>query len=124
MERPPDVSRVIKFFHRQHERRYGYSTPDRPVELVNVRTTFLGHTAKPAFKKSPKQRGRPVPVDSRQVWIDRKRCKTAIYDRATLSPGHIIQGPAIVGEYSSTTLVPPDFRCVVDPYLNLLLEKT
>jgi N-methylhydantoinase A len=117
----PLASGFIEQFHRQHERRYGYSTPDRPVELVNVRTTFLGHTAKPAFKKAPKRRSRPLPVDSRQVWIDRKRIKTAIYDRATLAHGHTIQGPAIVGEYSSTTLVPPDFRCVVDPYLNLVL---
>jgi len=63
------------------------------------------------------------PVESRPVWIDRKRVKTAIYDRETLGHGHTIKGPAIIGEYSSTTLVPPEFRCRVDAYLNLVLEK-
>jgi hypothetical protein len=34
----------------------------------------------------------------------------------------VIHGPAIIGEYSSTTLVPKDFRCEVDAYLNLVLH--
>jgi N-methylhydantoinase A len=113
----------VEHFHRAHERRYGYADQGRPVELVNVRSTFLGHTAKPELRKAPKQRGRPVPVDSQAVWINRKRMKTAIYDRETLAHGHVIKGPAIIGEYSSTTLVPPDFRCLVDAHLNLVLEK-
>ena len=119
----PLVRNFVEQFHAVHERRYGYSNPDSPVELVNVRTTFSGRTPKPKFGKSPKQRGKPQPVESRPVWIDRKRVKTAIYDRETLGHGHTIKGPAIIGEYSSTTLVPPGFRCRVDAYLNLVLEK-
>jgi N-methylhydantoinase A len=118
----PLASNFVEQFHRMHERRYGYANRDRMVEVVNVRTTFLGRTAKPAFAKAAKKRGRPESVETRQVWIGRKRTKTAIYDRAALGPGHVINGPAIIGEYSSTTLVPPDFRCVVDAYLNLVLE--
>jgi N-methylhydantoinase A len=111
-------------FHQAHERRYGYANRGRPIELVNVRSTFIGRTKKPEFKKTPKQRGRPVPVERQAVWIDHKRMRTSIYDRSTLGHGHVIKGPAIIGEYSSTTLVPPDFRCVVDGYLNLVLEKS
>jgi N-methylhydantoinase A len=111
-------------FHEAHERRYGYANRGRPIELVNVRSTFIGLTKKPEFKKSPRQRGRPVPVERQPVWIDHKRMRTSIYDRSTLGHGHVISGPAIIGEYSSTTLVPPDFRCVVDGYLNLVLENS
>ena len=114
----------IARFHDVHQRRYGYANPGLPVELVNVRSTFLGRTAKPEFKKTVKRRDRPVPVDTQPVWIDRKRVKTAIYDRARLGYGHVIQGPAIIGEYSSTTLVPRDFQCAVDSFLNLVLETT
>ncbi len=113
----------VEKFHQAHERRYGYSNRQRPVELVNVRTAFAGRTAKPAFAKTARVRGRAVPAETRYVWMDRKRLKTSVYDRGALSPGHIIAGPAILGEYSSTTLVPPDFRCEVDGYLNLVLER-
>src|SRR5215470_12409471 len=44
-------------FHEAHERRYGYANRGRPVEIVSVRTTFVGRTAKPQFTKKPKQRG-------------------------------------------------------------------
>jgi N-methylhydantoinase A len=118
----PLTKEFAKTFHRAHERRYGYANPERPVELVNVRTTLLGRTTKPQFKKSPKQRSRAAPIDVLPVWIERKRLKTAIYDRAQLGFGHVIPGPAIIGEYSSTTLVPPGSRCGVDAYLNLVLE--
>jgi len=113
----------IGHFHQAHERRYGYANRGRDVELVNVRTTFIGRTEKPEFEKSRKQRGRPMPVDVQQVWIDHKRLKTSIYDRSALGCGQVIKGPAIIGEYSSTTLVPGDYRCIVDGYLNLVLEN-
>lgn len=119
----PLTPKFVEEFHAMHDRRYGYSNSGRSVELVNVRSTFLGRTSKPAFTKSPMQRTRPQPLESRLVWIGRKRLKAAIYDRAALGHGHVIKGPAIIGEYSSTTLVPPDFRCVVDAYLNLVLEE-
>ena len=119
---PLEASFIDKF-HKAHERRYGYANRGREVELVNVRTTFLGRTAKPKFTKGVKQRTRPEPVEQQMCWIDRHLVRTAIYDRATLGNGNVIKGPAIIGEYSSTTLVPPNFRCLVDPFLNLVLES-
>jgi N-methylhydantoinase A len=91
--------------------------------LVNVRTAFVGKTSKPDLQKAAKVRSRAKPADVARVWIDGKPAKTAIYDRDALRHGHTIQGPAIIGEYSSTTLVPPDFHCMVDAYLNLVLSK-
>jgi len=111
-------------FHEAHERRYGYANRGRPMELVNVRSSFVGRVEKPQFKKSPKHRGKPVAVDKQPVWIDHKRMRTSIYDRSGLGHGHVIEGPAVIGEYSSTTLVPADFRCGVDGYLNLVLENS
>jgi N-methylhydantoinase A len=118
----PLVANLIDLFHKTHNRRYGYSNPDKAVELVNARTTFLGRTVKPKFKKAVKQRGKPQPAGTRVTWIDGKRMKTAVHDRAALGYGHVIKGPAIIGEYSSTTLVPPDFECRLDAYLNLVLS--
>jgi N-methylhydantoinase A len=114
----------IDQFHKAHERRYGYSTPDKPVEIVNVRTSFFGTSEKPQLRPSVKVRGTAKSIDTAMVWINGRRKKTAIYDRESLKHGHVIRGPAIIGEYSSTTLVPVDFLCKVDAHLNLVLEKT
>ena len=119
----PLTSDFIDSFHKAHDRRYGYSNRGRTVELVNVRTTFIGRTGKPEFKKAPKTSGRAKPNGVQPVWIDNKHVKAGVYDREDLGYGHVIDGPAIIGEYSSTTLVPADFRCKVDAYLNLVLER-
>jgi N-methylhydantoinase A len=113
----------VEEFHKAHERRYGYSTPDKPVEIVNVRTSFFGRSQKPQFQRTPKVRGAAKSVEVSIVWINGRRMKTPIYDRDSLGHGHVVRGPAIIGEYSSTTLVPPDFVCKVDACLNLVLES-
>lgn len=118
----PLAPRFVDHFHKVHERRYGYSNPGRDVELVNVRAVFAGRRPKPKFVKAARQRGKARAMDTRPVWLGRKKVKAGIYDREALGYGHVVDGPAIIGEYSSTTLVPPDYRCVVDAHLNLVLE--
>jgi N-methylhydantoinase A len=119
----PMTREFIDEFHEAHERRYGYSTPDKPVEIVNVRTSFFGRSEKPKFRPAPKVRGTAKPIEVVVVWMNGRRMKTPIYDRDALRHGHVVRGPAIIGEYSSTTLVPPDFVCRLDAYLNLVLER-
>jgi N-methylhydantoinase A len=118
----PFSSKFVAEFHKTHERRYGYSNPAKSVEIVNARTTFFGRVDKPELSKSRRVHGKPVAVETALIWLDGKRVKAAIYDRESLGHGHEIKGPAIIGEYSSTTLVPTNFRCRVDAFLNLVLE--
>jgi len=119
----PMTRGFIAQFHKAHQRRYGYSTPDKPVEIVNVRTSFFGRSAKPQFRPAPKVRSAAKPIDVAMVWMNGRRLKMVIYDRESLCHGQVVRGPAIIGEYSSTTLVAPDFVCRVDAHLNLLLER-
>jgi N-methylhydantoinase A len=102
-------------FHQTHERRYGYANPGKPIEIVNVRVMLRGRVVKPRFPKTVRTRSKPAPLE--------KRGKVAVYDRASLKHGHVIEGPAIVGEYSSTTWIPAQYRCEVDAWLNLVLRK-
>jgi N-methylhydantoinase A len=57
------------------------------------------------------------------VWFGGKPPRTPIYEREYLPPGARLGGPAVIVEYSSTTVVPPDFECYVDEYMNLALER-
>jgi N-methylhydantoinase A len=69
-----------------------------------------------------KARGSADPLEIITVWLGGRVRKTPVYNRDALLHGHVIKGPAIIGEYSATTLVPPDFVCEVDVYGNLVLR--
>ena len=110
-------------FHKLHAKRYGYGDASRPVELVSVRSSFAGRTPKVRLRRQRKASTKPRPLEIAAAWFDGKRCRTGVYDREQLMFGHTVRGPAIIGEYSATTLVPPGFRCEVDAFGNLVLRE-
>jgi N-methylhydantoinase A len=46
-----------------------------------------------------------------------------VYNGPTLSAGNTIHGPAVIEEPTTTVLIPPSFRCIVDGYGNYVLER-
>jgi len=119
----PDFS---KRFHREHEKAYGYAHAGRPIEVVNLRVRLTIPTAKPAGPArrmgSPGKSSRAL-VKKRPVWFGSRFLTTPLFDRERLAPGARLRGPAVVVEYSSTTVVPPDFVLNADRYSNLVLSQ-
>jgi N-methylhydantoinase A len=111
-------------FHREHEKAYGHAHPGRPLEIVNLRLRLAIRTPKPQLRV--RRTGNPDPararVKTKPVWFAGSFHPTRLYDRERLEAGTRISGPAVVFEYSSTTVVPPDFSCEVDKCLNLILR--
>jgi N-methylhydantoinase A len=111
-------------FHLQHEKAYGYVHPGRALEIVNLRLRLTIRTPKPQLRA--RRMGNPDPararVKTKPVWFSGCFHPTYLYDRARLGAGTRFVGPAVVVEYSSTTVVPPDFTCGVDKHLNLILR--
>jgi N-methylhydantoinase A len=119
----PFTRSFVKSFHESHGRRYGHSDTTRAVEVVNVRSAFFGHAPKIRFPKMQRTRGKAEPLEVVSTWFGGKPHKTSVYDRVSLRFGHVLKGPAIVGEYSATTLIPPDYVCEVDAWGNLVLKR-
>jgi N-methylhydantoinase A len=111
-------------FHRLHQRRYGYADPRRSTEVVNLRLRASGRAPKPRFHprepRGAKLAG-AVLGEILMVFSGRK-LEGKLIDRAGLDPGHRFKGPALVVEYSTTTVVPPDFYCSMNRWGDLLLE--
>jgi N-methylhydantoinase A len=120
----PFAGDFISAFHRAHEKRYGYFDRSRACEVVNIRARFTGRTAKPALPKlKPGPASATLAIVSKSpVSFTGRRKWTPIYDRSHLLAGNRISGPAIVTEYSATTLIPPDWTASVDCIGNLILE--
>jgi N-methylhydantoinase A len=115
-----------RLFHQEHERAYGYAHAGRAMEIVNLRSRLVLRTPKPRLRPSARKARRlaqAVVLKTKPVWFGGKPLRTPIYEREYLPPGARLEGPAVIVEYSSTTVVPPDFDCCVDEYLNLLLER-
>ena len=114
----------VRAFHQAHAQRYGYSDPARPIEVVNLRLRAIGVTEKPKFR--PRRDGAAPPAVARfkraRVFFDGQWCATDSYLRERLRPGNRLRGPAVIAEYSGTTVLPPAWRARVDAYDNLLLE--
>ena len=112
----------VSSFHNLHDRRYGHSDATRAVEVVNVRSTVIGRVPKIWLPRMERVSTEARPLETISVWLNGRKTKTAVFDRKNLEYGHVLKGPAIVGEYSATTLVPPDFICEVDEFGNLVLR--
>ena len=63
-------------------------------------------------------------VDEHEVYFGGEWLPTRICDRSRLVPGNRVDGPAIVTEFDSTTVVLTGFTAEVDRYLNLIIQPT
>ncbi len=95
----------------------------RPVEVVNVRTRVVGITPRIDWPRHRlgKADSRGAIAARRRVYFGGKHYDAPIYAREKLRAGNRLRGPAIVSEYSATTVVPPDWGTRVDGFENLVL---
>jgi N-methylhydantoinase A len=119
-------TRVDEEFHREHSRRYGYAQSENVVEVVSARLRAVGLVEKLKTRRAAELKGRgPVarPRSYESVFFRaRKRERTALYRREELQPGQRLSSPAIVTEYSATTLIPAGASAWVDAHGNIIIE--
>lgn len=111
-------------FHDAHDRLYGFSRRDSPVEIVTVRVRLSAHVSPlPALPKLI-TRGTGEPVAHRSIIFHNKNVEAYIFDRDTLPPGTTFNGPALVLEKMATTFLPPSSGAAIDAYGNLIIRTS
>ena len=120
----PHAEELRQRFFAEHERAYGFHNPADPIEIVNFRLIAAGRLRQPATRPGEVSEGRrPETTTHRMVWFSFDKAEhTPIYDRSALLPGDMIEGPAMIEQLDSTTLLFPGDHVTVDPYLNLIVE--
>lgn len=116
------VRQAIADFHALHQRVYAYADPSEKVELINVRLTGIGEV--PPFNYAPGGHGSgdAGPKDERPVYFPGDGfVATKIYERGELARGDRFEGPCLIEERTSTTVVPRGASGVVDAYDNLIV---
>ena len=59
-------------------------------------------------------------VGKKRVWFEGEMVLTNLYDRSKLHPGHRFSGPAVVFQYDTTTVIPPEWQATVDDFGNII----
>jgi N-methylhydantoinase A len=117
-----DREGIKRRFDAVHETRYGYHNVEEKAEIVSLRSATVGLMRKPS--PEPLAHGRASPdaalngrrpvYFSGEGWLE-----TPAYDRMRLAAGNVIEGPALIEEHASTTVVHPNDRVEVDAFGNL-----
>jgi N-methylhydantoinase A len=112
-------------FHEAHAREYGYQVPGRAIQIINARLQAVGQVMKaplaPARSDSTLADAR---MGRREVYHGKAHgwCDTVVYDRDLLPAGARIDGPAVIEEMSSTTVLAPNHHAEVDRFGTLIIS--
>ncbi|MDF2231307.1 hydantoinase/oxoprolinase family protein [Albimonas sp. CAU 1670] len=119
---PMGAAALREAFEGLHRRRYGYARADLSVESTGWRITVRRPST--GEVRPPLPSGEGPAAETRTATIAGRRLDTTFLAREALAPGAEIEGPAVLEEPSSTTLVPPGWRARCLPTGDLLLERT
>jgi N-methylhydantoinase A len=115
---------VVARFHEEHQHRYGYHHAGREIELVTLRLRAKVKTEKLDVAKAPKSARtsiKALPVERASVIFQGRGKPTPVYERGDLVPEQLLPGPAVITEYSATTVIPPGKKFRIDQEGNLLI---
>jgi len=122
-----DIAALAERFHEAHQRRYGHMAQAEAVEIVNFQVTAIGTIPQPQSKRSEtlKEVQPAEPHEIRLAYFDGSDAiEVPVFRRSTLAPGAVIDGPAVIEEKTSTTVLYPGQRARVEEYLNIEVELT
>jgi N-methylhydantoinase A/oxoprolinase/acetone carboxylase beta subunit len=114
-------------FHDAHEREYSRRFEGSDLEIPNVRVRGVG--LMPALRMPEIERSETVAPEAlrseRPAWFrvdgELREVSTRYYAREALSAGNRIEGPAVINQYDSTTIVPPGLVAEVDAFGNIVI---
>ncbi|MCL7417226.1 MAG: hydantoinase/oxoprolinase family protein [Halalkalicoccus sp.] len=107
-------------FHDAHDRSYGYRM-DEAVELVNLRATAT--VPREAPRVAYEGGGDPVVGEREAYFPEVGRRGATVYDRDRLAPGERVEGPAVLEQAESTTVLPPEWVGAVEPDGTLVVRR-
>ena len=114
--------RILADFKRTHEQSYGFNI-DHLVEVVNLRAIGVGIMLKLELSKTragSADASRAI-LEKHKIYYRGKLIDAPIYDRYKLRPGNVINGPAVIVQKDSTTLILAKHFGKVDAYQNILI---
>jgi N-methylhydantoinase A len=117
------LEEVDRAFHDAHRVRYGHSTPGAPVEFVNLRLAALGRIASHVSPYAAPAAAEDPLLGTRRVAFAGTWHETPVLLRERLPGEWRREGPIVIEEPSSTTVVPPSSDAALDEHGNIVITR-
>ncbi|GLF91770.1 hydantoinase [Bacillus safensis] len=124
LKQEQDIHQLIEAFHNLHQRQYGHRDDQAKIEFTHLRVRVIGETPPLPFSPVHESSGQSLkPHEYRRIFIEEKEYEASVYNRDTLSVDSIVNGPAIIEQDDTTTLILPHWAGSIDPSGNLVISK-
>lgn len=120
-----DIEKMKRDFFVAHEKNYGYYNPNAPVQFVNFRCEATGIVKKPNLAELETTLDDPskAEIGRRVVHFEESGAVDCpVYDRAKFGRAERVNGPCIIEQMDSTTVVPPNTWFSIDKFGNLIIR--
>ncbi|OAK51782.1 hydantoinase/oxoprolinase family protein [Rhodococcoides kyotonense] len=125
------VKTTAEAFHEAHGRTYSQRFDDKPVQLINVRVTGVGavpHVRIAEIEKGGDDASAAIKTTTQALFWANETAKpewveTPVYERSKLLAGNKIDGPAIVEQFDSTTIIGMNQHAYVDAVGHIIIER-
>lgn len=117
------MDKIRERFHRQHEQTYAYSDECQPIEIYGLHVTGRGIVEKPSLPQIETGNAADAHRGTREAYFEEvgKYVETDVYYRDALGADASLDGPAIIEQMDSTTVIPPSSTAVVDETGNIII---
>jgi N-methylhydantoinase A len=114
-----------KQFDLEHQRQFGHSAPEEPVEVVSYRVRGVGLLPAVSIPKYAPQGLKLSDAlrETRQVRFDGKTISCPVYQREKLDVGLTLRGPAILDQFDCTTIICAGQVARIDEWKNLIVME-
>lgn len=117
-----DAAAMTARFEVEHRKRFGFNA-EKPLVVDSVSAEIVGASDSESELGMDVSAGMPQPLAMIAFFSGGAMHRAPIYDRAGLAVGVAIEGPAVVREATTTTVVEPGWQACIDPRANLVLER-
>ena len=118
-----DTEKLTQAFNNAYSEKFGNTLDGIPAVIVNLRTVVVGTRSGNPLPQAPAaSSGEPEPVSRRPVHFGKAWHDTPVFMREVFAPGMTLDGPAIVEQSDTTTVIEPDMTLTVDKNGNLLVK--
>src|SRR5262249_35681107 len=121
-----DISTAIHGFHTLHQRLYTFNKPEDEVEILSIHLDLIGVRIKPVLQTAPRQGANPREAHKgrRPVYSPPARdyVDTNVYEGNRMTPGNVVEGPAVIEEKATSIVIFPGQRATLNEHLTYVVE--